>query len=209
MLQNELVEQDFYRRDDPSKLFVELTEIAHENFGAVYYANNVKTDEVVAIKKDERNGWKLKKLKILNELNNSNFSVHLFCVLQFTFRGSAAKSSEKKFSTLFTEVAHTDGTTLFIFKILPNVQKNCPVSDERSVHNTGSFESNEEILIIHKTLFLLYFVYKILSPGALVIITKIFPYLSSIYTGEAYIIFVLKKENYLKELALIGQILAR
>lgn len=37
-------------RDDPSKLFVELTEIGHGNFGAVYYAKNVKTNEVVAIK---------------------------------------------------------------------------------------------------------------------------------------------------------------
>ena len=37
-------------RDDPSKLFVELTEIGHGNFGAVYFGKHVKTNEIVAIK---------------------------------------------------------------------------------------------------------------------------------------------------------------
>ena len=37
-------------RDDPSKVFTELTEIGHGNFGAVYYAKNVKNNEIVAIK---------------------------------------------------------------------------------------------------------------------------------------------------------------
>lgn len=37
-------------REDPSKLFVDLTEIGHGNFGAVYYGKNVKSNEVVAIK---------------------------------------------------------------------------------------------------------------------------------------------------------------
>ena len=37
-------------RDDPSKIFTELTEIGHGNFGAVYYAKNVKNNEIVAIK---------------------------------------------------------------------------------------------------------------------------------------------------------------
>ena len=37
-------------REDPSKLFVEQTEIGHGNFGAVYFAKNVRTNEIVAIK---------------------------------------------------------------------------------------------------------------------------------------------------------------
>lgn len=37
-------------RDDPSKLFVELTEIGHGNFGAVYFAKNTRSQEIVAIK---------------------------------------------------------------------------------------------------------------------------------------------------------------
>ena len=37
-------------RDDPSTIFTELTEIGHGNFGAVYYAKNVRNNEIVAIK---------------------------------------------------------------------------------------------------------------------------------------------------------------
>jgi thousand and one amino acid protein kinase len=40
-----------FSRDDPDKLFVDLREVGHGSFGAVYYAQHAVTNEVVAIKK--------------------------------------------------------------------------------------------------------------------------------------------------------------
>lgn len=40
-----------FSRDDPDKLFVDLREVGHGSFGAVYYAIQATTNEVVAIKK--------------------------------------------------------------------------------------------------------------------------------------------------------------
>lgn len=40
-----------FESEDPEKLFDDLREIGHGSFGAVYYARNNVTNEVVAIKK--------------------------------------------------------------------------------------------------------------------------------------------------------------
>ncbi|KAH9497648.1 Serine/threonine-protein kinase TAO1 [Dermatophagoides farinae] len=41
----------YFDKEDPEKIFTDLREIGHGSFGAVYYARNVVTKEVVAIKK--------------------------------------------------------------------------------------------------------------------------------------------------------------
>lgn len=42
---------DLFCKDDPEKLFSDLREIGHGSFGAVYFARDVRSNEVVAIKK--------------------------------------------------------------------------------------------------------------------------------------------------------------
>ncbi|KAG8239885.1 hypothetical protein J437_LFUL018734 [Ladona fulva] len=42
---------DLFDKDDPEKIFEDLREIGHGSFGAVYYARNVVSKEIVAIKK--------------------------------------------------------------------------------------------------------------------------------------------------------------
>ncbi|PIO40158.1 hypothetical protein AB205_0032650 [Aquarana catesbeiana] len=47
---------ELFFRDDPEKLFTDLREIGHGSFGAVYFAHDVRTNEVVAIKKMSYSG---------------------------------------------------------------------------------------------------------------------------------------------------------
>ena len=42
---------ELFEREDPDKIFDDLREIGHGSFGAVYYARQNTTNEVVAIKK--------------------------------------------------------------------------------------------------------------------------------------------------------------
>ena len=77
-------------RDDPSKIFAELTEIGHGNFGAVYYAKHVRTNEIVAIKKMNYGGkqasekWQeiQKELKFIKELSNPHCVSYKTCYLK-------------------------------------------------------------------------------------------------------------------------------
>lgn len=74
---------------DPEKVFVDLREIGHGSFGAVYYARNVITKEVVAIKKMSYSGkqsaekWQdiLKEVKILSRLKHRNTIDYKACYL--------------------------------------------------------------------------------------------------------------------------------
>uniref|UniRef100_A0A3Q1J3D0 non-specific serine/threonine protein kinase n=1 Tax=Anabas testudineus TaxID=64144 RepID=A0A3Q1J3D0_ANATE len=47
---------DLFCKDDPEKLFADLREIGHGSFGAVYFARDVRNNEVVAIKKMSYSG---------------------------------------------------------------------------------------------------------------------------------------------------------
>lgn len=85
--QNYNVEID---KDDPSKLFTDLTEIGHGNFGAVYYGKNVKTSEIVAIKmmnyggKQSSEKWLeiQKELKFIKELNHRHCISYKGCFIK-------------------------------------------------------------------------------------------------------------------------------
>jgi thousand and one amino acid protein kinase len=80
-------------RDDPSKLFTEQTEIGHGNFGAVYFAKNVKTSEIVAIKmmnyggKQSSEKWQeiQKELKFIRELNHRHCVAYKGCYVKDHF----------------------------------------------------------------------------------------------------------------------------
>ncbi|OXB73356.1 UNVERIFIED_CONTAM: hypothetical protein H355_017010 [Colinus virginianus] len=47
---------ELFFKEDPEKLFTDLREIGHGSFGAVYFARDVRTNEVVAIKKMSYSG---------------------------------------------------------------------------------------------------------------------------------------------------------
>ncbi|KAG8146193.1 putative Serine-threonine-protein [Naja naja] len=47
---------ELFYKDDPQELFVGLHEIGHGSFGAVYFATNARTNEVVAVKKMSYSG---------------------------------------------------------------------------------------------------------------------------------------------------------
>ncbi|KAL7986861.1 hypothetical protein Chor_005780 [Crotalus horridus] len=47
---------ELFYKEDPEKLFTDLREIGHGSFGAVYFARDVRTNEVVAIKKMSYSG---------------------------------------------------------------------------------------------------------------------------------------------------------
>ncbi|XP_077016069.1 serine/threonine-protein kinase TAO3 isoform X2 [Tamandua tetradactyla] len=47
---------DLFYKDDPEDLFIDLHEIGHGSFGAVYFATNAHTNEVVAVKKMSYSG---------------------------------------------------------------------------------------------------------------------------------------------------------
>jgi len=77
-------------RDDPSKLFADLTEIGHGNFGAVYYAKNTRSNEIVAIKmmnyggKQSSEKWQeiQKELKFIKDLNHRHCIAYRGCYLK-------------------------------------------------------------------------------------------------------------------------------
>lgn len=79
-----------FDEQDPEKLFADLREIGHGSFGAVYYARNVKTNEVVAIKKMSYSGkqssekWQdiVKEVKFLKLCNHKNTISYKGCHLK-------------------------------------------------------------------------------------------------------------------------------
>lgn len=82
--------EDLFDDHDPEKLFTDLQEIGRGNFGTVFYAKNIKTDEVVAIKKMSYNGkqprerWQaiLKEVKLLKLCNHKNTVSCKGCLLK-------------------------------------------------------------------------------------------------------------------------------
>ncbi|XP_071946618.1 serine/threonine-protein kinase TAO1-like isoform X2 [Antedon mediterranea] len=79
-----------FSEEDPEKLFDELREIGHGSFGAVYYARNVITNEVVAIKKMSYNGknstekWQdiVKEVTFLRQLKHNHCIEYKGCYLR-------------------------------------------------------------------------------------------------------------------------------
>ncbi|CAF3982142.1 unnamed protein product [Rotaria magnacalcarata] len=79
-----------FSKEDPEKLFVDLREIGHGNFGAVYYARNSETNELVAIKKmstgrkQNAETWQdiLKEIRFLRELNHRHCIAYRGCYLK-------------------------------------------------------------------------------------------------------------------------------
>nr|XP_058963725.1 serine/threonine-protein kinase TAO1-like isoform X1 [Pocillopora verrucosa] len=79
-----------FDEQDPEKLFIDLREIGHGSFGAVYYAKNVKTNEVVAIKKMSYGGkqsnekWQdiVKEVKFLKLCSHKNTISYKGCHLK-------------------------------------------------------------------------------------------------------------------------------
>ncbi|XP_043542443.1 serine/threonine-protein kinase TAO2-like, partial [Chiloscyllium plagiosum] len=66
---------ELFYKDDPEKLFVDLREIGHGSFGAVYFARDMRSSEVVAIKKMSYSG------KQSNEVTHLSVWLSLiFCV---------------------------------------------------------------------------------------------------------------------------------
>ncbi|KAH9376863.1 hypothetical protein HPB48_009771 [Haemaphysalis longicornis] len=81
---------ELFDRDDPDKIFVDLREIGHGSFGAVYYARNIATKEVVAIKKMSFTGkqstekWQdiVKEVRFLRQLKHKNTIDYKGCYLK-------------------------------------------------------------------------------------------------------------------------------
>jgi len=79
-----------FEAEDPDKLFDDLREIGHGSFGAVYYARNNITSEVVAIKKMSYGGkqslekWQdiLKEIRFLRKLKHPNCINYHGCYLK-------------------------------------------------------------------------------------------------------------------------------
>ncbi|TTH54097.1 Serine/threonine-protein kinase TAO3 [Bagarius yarrelli] len=77
-------------KDDPEEVFCDLHEIGHGSFGAVYFARNSYTSEVVAIKKMSYNGkqttekWQdiIKEIKFLEQLRHPNTIEYKGCYLK-------------------------------------------------------------------------------------------------------------------------------
>ncbi|XP_060763471.1 serine/threonine-protein kinase TAO3 [Neoarius graeffei] len=77
-------------KDDPEEVFCDLHEIGHGSFGAVYFARNSYTSEVVAIKKMSYNGkqttekWQdiIKEVKFLEQLRHPNTIEYKGCYLK-------------------------------------------------------------------------------------------------------------------------------
>ncbi|XP_051995237.1 serine/threonine-protein kinase TAO2 isoform X1 [Xyrauchen texanus] len=88
-LKDSEVSELFYR-DDPEKLFTDLREIGHGSFGAVYFAHDVRSNEVVAIKKMSFSGkqsnekWQdiIKEVKFLQKLRHPNTIEYKGCYLR-------------------------------------------------------------------------------------------------------------------------------
>uniref|UniRef100_A0A8C2KMM1 non-specific serine/threonine protein kinase n=1 Tax=Cyprinus carpio TaxID=7962 RepID=A0A8C2KMM1_CYPCA len=81
---------ELFYRDDPEKLFSDLREIGHGSFGAVYFAHDVRSNEVVAIKKMSFSGkqsnekWQdiIKEVKFLQKLRHPNTIEYKGCYLR-------------------------------------------------------------------------------------------------------------------------------
>ncbi|XP_059147158.1 serine/threonine-protein kinase TAO3-like isoform X1 [Physella acuta] len=79
-----------FSNDDPEKIFGDLREIGHGSFGAVYFARNNITKEVVAIKKMSYNGkgsndkWQdiIKEVKFLRQLKHRNTIEYKGCFIK-------------------------------------------------------------------------------------------------------------------------------
>uniref|UniRef100_A0A8C4THE1 non-specific serine/threonine protein kinase n=1 Tax=Erpetoichthys calabaricus TaxID=27687 RepID=A0A8C4THE1_ERPCA len=89
LLKDPEVAELFYR-DDPEKLFADLREIGHGSFGAVYFARDIRNNEVVAIKKMSYSGkqsnekWQdiIKEVKFLQKLRHPNTIEYRGCYLR-------------------------------------------------------------------------------------------------------------------------------
>uniref|UniRef100_A0A8C8I647 Serine/threonine-protein kinase TAO3 n=1 Tax=Oncorhynchus tshawytscha TaxID=74940 RepID=A0A8C8I647_ONCTS len=81
---------DLFFKDDPEEVFCDLHEIGHGSFGAVYFARNSYSNEVVAIKKMSYNGkqttekWQdiIKEVKFLEQLRHPNTIEYKGCYLK-------------------------------------------------------------------------------------------------------------------------------
>ncbi|XP_033748866.1 serine/threonine-protein kinase TAO1-like isoform X8 [Pecten maximus] len=80
----------FFFNDDPEKIFVDLREIGHGSFGAVYFARNIVNKEIVAIKKMSYNGkqatekWQdiIKEVRFLRQLKHRHVIDYKGCYLR-------------------------------------------------------------------------------------------------------------------------------
>ncbi|XP_049581231.1 serine/threonine-protein kinase TAO1 [Syngnathus scovelli] len=81
---------ELFFKEDPEKLFSDLREIGHGSFGAVYFAQDVRTNEVVAIKKMSYSGkqssekWQdiIKEVKFLQRIQHPNSIEYKGCFLR-------------------------------------------------------------------------------------------------------------------------------
>ncbi|XP_017289290.1 serine/threonine-protein kinase TAO1 [Kryptolebias marmoratus] len=81
---------DLFFKEDPEKLFTDLREIGHGSFGAVYFAQDVRTHDVVAIKKMSYSGkqsnekWQdiIKEVKFLQRIQHPNSIEYKGCYLR-------------------------------------------------------------------------------------------------------------------------------
>ncbi|XP_051902993.1 serine/threonine-protein kinase TAO1-like [Hippocampus zosterae] len=81
---------ELFFKEDPEKLFSDLREIGHGSFGAVYFAHDVRTNEVVAIKKMSYSGkqsnekWQdiIKEVKFLQRIRHPNSIEYKGCYLR-------------------------------------------------------------------------------------------------------------------------------
>ncbi|XP_060612667.1 serine/threonine-protein kinase TAO1 isoform X1 [Anolis sagrei] len=81
---------ELFFKEDPEKLFSDLREIGHGSFGAVYFARDVRTNEVVAIKKMSYSGkqsnekWQdiVKEVKFLQRIQHPNSIEYKGCYLR-------------------------------------------------------------------------------------------------------------------------------
>uniref|UniRef100_A0AAY4EUZ5 non-specific serine/threonine protein kinase n=1 Tax=Denticeps clupeoides TaxID=299321 RepID=A0AAY4EUZ5_9TELE len=81
---------ELFFKEDPEKLFTDLREIGHGSFGAVYFARDVRTAEVVAIKKMSYSGkqsnekWQdiIKEVKFLRRIQHPNSIEYKGCYLR-------------------------------------------------------------------------------------------------------------------------------
>uniref|UniRef100_A0A8D0DHD7 non-specific serine/threonine protein kinase n=1 Tax=Sander lucioperca TaxID=283035 RepID=A0A8D0DHD7_SANLU len=81
---------ELFFKEDPEKLYSDLREIGHGSFGAVYFARDVRTNEVVAIKKMSYSGkqstekWQdiIKEVKFLQRIQHPNSIEYKGCYLR-------------------------------------------------------------------------------------------------------------------------------
>ncbi|XP_030237727.1 serine/threonine-protein kinase TAO1 [Gadus morhua] len=81
---------ELFFKEDPEKLFSDLREIGHGSFGAVYFARDIRTNEVVAIKKMSYSGkqsiekWQdiIKEVKFLQRIQHPNSIEYKGCFLR-------------------------------------------------------------------------------------------------------------------------------